>query len=92
MTLHERLLLLRAIKSGKHPRYNPADVCGIEPAEVHRLYPAARAAVDARAVELYNKLIHDDLRADRDAWRGQAQRLARRVLHRRWWWSRTDAT
>jgi hypothetical protein len=30
--------------------------------------------------------------ASRDAWREQAQRLAQRVLDRRWWWSRTDAT
>jgi hypothetical protein len=30
--------------------------------------------------------------ASRDAWREQAQRLARRVLHRHWWWSRTNAT
>ena len=79
MTLH-RLLLLRAIKGGKVPDTNDQIV---EPAEVHRIYPAASAAVDARVIELY-KLI-DDLRADRDAWREQAQHLARRP----WWWSRS---
>jgi hypothetical protein len=83
MTLHRRLLLLRAIKGRNIPDTNDQIV---EPAEVHRIYPAASAAVDARAVELY-KLI-DDLRADRDAWREQAQYLARRAR----WWSRTNAT
>jgi hypothetical protein len=33
--------------------------------------------------ELYKVI--DELRADRDAWREQAQRLARREPQRRWW-------
>jgi hypothetical protein len=71
MTLHERLLLLRAINSRNIPNANDQ-------------IPAASAAVDARAVELY-KLI---ARADRGAWqREQALRLARRVLE-----SRTSTT
>jgi hypothetical protein len=63
MTLHERLMLLRAIQ-------------GESIADTNDPYPAATAAVDARAVELY-KLI-DDLRADL------------REPHRRWWRSRED--
>jgi hypothetical protein len=51
MTLHERLLLLRAIR-------------GI--LDTNDQIPAASAAVDARAVELY-KLI-DDLRASSRRW------------------------
>ena len=77
MTLHERLLLLRAIKGGKVPDTNDQIV---EPAEVHRIYPAASAAVDGWAAELHNLI----MRADRGAWqREQALRLARQVLHRR---------
>ena len=53
MTLHERLLLLRAIQGGNIPDTNDQ-------------IPAASAAVDARAVELY-KLI-DDLRAPSQRW------------------------
>jgi hypothetical protein len=73
MTLHDRLMLLRAIQ-------------GENIADTNDPYPAATAAVDARTVELY-KLI-DELRADRDAWREQAQYLARRAR----WWSRTSVT
>jgi hypothetical protein len=83
MTLHRRLLLLHAIK-GRNIRDTNDQV--VEPAAVHHLYPAASAAVDARTVELY-KLI-DDLRADRDGWREQAQYLARRARR----WSRTNTT
>jgi hypothetical protein len=45
MTLHERLMLLRAIQGESNPDTNDP-------------YPAASAAVDARVVELY-KLIED---------------------------------
>jgi hypothetical protein len=48
MTLHERLLLLRAIKQGGIPDTNHQTILD---------YPAARAAVDARAVELYNLIV-----------------------------------
>jgi hypothetical protein len=47
MTLHERLLLLRAINSRNIPNANDRT-------------PAASAAVDARAIELYKMI--DDLR------------------------------
>jgi hypothetical protein len=141
MTLHERLLLLRAIQQGGIPDANHQTILD---------YPAVRAAVDARAVELYDLialagvnlalelklenalrrrfpghsigtygrlprwidelgLMGRDVRfqverlwhgiacsfaagASRDAWREQAQRLARQVLHLRWWRSRTNAT
>jgi hypothetical protein len=56
MTLQERLLLLRAIQGGNIPDTNDQIV----------EYPAASAAVDARAIELY-KLI-DDLRAPHRRW------------------------
>jgi hypothetical protein len=87
MPLHKPLLLLRAIKGGKN-----SDTRGqvVEPAEVHRIYPVATAAADARVAELY-KLV-DDLRTDRDAWREQAQRLALRAPRRRWWWLGASAT
>ena len=48
MTLHERLLLLRAIQQGGIPDTNHQTILD---------YPAARAAVDARAVELYNLIV-----------------------------------
>jgi hypothetical protein len=134
MTLHMRLRLLHAINSGNIPDTNDQ-------------IPAASAAVDARAVELYDLirvkvalelelenalrrqfpghsvgtygrlarwidelgLMGADVRfqverlrrgivcwfaagPSRDAWREQAQHLARRVLHRHWWRSRTNAT
>jgi hypothetical protein len=87
MLLHKPLQLLRAIKGGN--RSDTKDQV-VEPAEVHRIYPVATAAVDARLADLY-KLV-DDLRADRDAWREHAQRLALRVPpSRHWWWSRASA-
>jgi len=87
MPLHKPLLLLRAIRGG-----NTADAKDqvVEPAEVHHLYPVATAAGDARMAELYKMI--DDLRADRDAWREQAQRLALRPPARRRWWSWVNAT
>jgi hypothetical protein len=55
--------------------------------EVQHIYPAP---ADARFAELYKQI--EDLRADRDAWREQAQRLALRALNpRRWWWSQANA-
>jgi hypothetical protein len=58
-------------------------------AEVHRIYPTANTTPDWRLAELL-KLVEelradrDDLRTDRDAWRG----IALRERSRRWWWSR----
>ena len=76
MQLHNPLLALRAIRSGQVS--DTKNQAAVEPdAERHHIYPIATTAADARMAELY-KLV-DDLRADRDAWRDQAQRLAVRV-------------
>src|SRR5262245_16638509 len=53
---------------------------------VQHIYPAP---ADTRFAELYKQI--EDLRADRDAWREQAQRLALPAPRRRWWWSRANA-
>jgi hypothetical protein len=68
---------LRAITGGKLPAKEP-----VETAEVHRIYPVANTTADPRLVELL-KLV-EELRTDRDAWRG----IALRERGRRWWWSR----
>jgi len=65
MPLHNSLLALRAIKG---------EQVSIEPPEVHYIRSLAPALDVA---ELYKQL--DELRADRDAWKSQAQRLALRV-------------
>jgi hypothetical protein len=54
MTLHDRLMLLRAIQ-------------GENIADTNDPYPAATASVDARAVELY-KLIEDLHRGSSRRW------------------------
>ena len=68
---------LRAITGGKISDGND---------QADRVYPIATAATDAVVTELYKVI--DELRADREAWREQAQRLAQREPQRRWWWSR----
>jgi hypothetical protein len=76
---------LRAITGGKPSAKEPTDQPPAEvgeTAEVHRIYPGANTAADPRLVELL-KLV-EDLRIDRDAWRG----IALRERSRRWWWSR----
>ena len=85
MPLHNPLLLLRAITGGKAS--DTTEQAG-EPASVHQLYPITTAAADARFAELYKQI--DDLRADRDAWREQTQRLALPPPPRRRWWSRAS--
>jgi hypothetical protein len=65
---------LRAITGGKISEGND---------QADRVYPIATAAADAVVTELYKVI--DELRADRDAWREQAQRLAQREPQRRWW-------
>ena len=81
---------LRAITGGKPaakepvqtaPDQEPAEVAQ-QVAEVHRIYPVANTAADPRLIELL-KLV-EELRTDRDAWRG----IALRERGRRWWWSR----
>ena len=55
-----------------------------EPSEtVDRVYPIATAVADGIVTQLYKVI--DELRADRDAWREQAQRLAQRPPQWRWW-------
>ena len=85
---------LRAITGGKLSAKGSAEVetaADQEPvntAEVHRIYPVANTAADPRLIELL-KLVEElrtereDLRIDRDAWRG----LALQARRRRWWWS-----
>ena len=72
---------LRAITGGKLPAKERAQE-PVETAEVHPIYPVANTAADPRLVELL-KLV-EELRTDRDAWRG----IALRERGRRWWWSR----
>jgi hypothetical protein len=85
---------LRAITGGKKEpaektagQERPTDQDPTETAEVHRIYPVANTAADPRLIELL-KLVEElradreDLRIDRDAWRG----IALRERSRRWWW------
>jgi hypothetical protein len=66
---------LRAITGGK-----VSDKKDDEPSEkVDRVYPIATTVADGIVTQLYKVI--DELRADRDAWREQAQRLA----PQRWW-------
>jgi hypothetical protein len=78
---------LRAITGGKLSAKEPAEVSQepVETAEVHHIYPVANTTADPRLVELL-KLV-EELRTDRDAWRG----IALRERGRRWWWSRRAA-
>jgi hypothetical protein len=90
---------LRAITGGKLSAKGPAektletatDQEPVKTAEVHRIYPVAPAE-DPRLVELL-KLVEElradreDLRRDRDAWRGLAIQA-----RRGWWWSRRAST
>jgi hypothetical protein len=85
---------LRAITGGKPKEpvdQQPAEVgeTPAETAEVHRIYPVANTAADPRLIELLKfveelRADREDLRIDRDAWRG----IALRERSRRWWWSR----
>jgi hypothetical protein len=85
---------LRAIRGGKLSAKEPVETAPdqekpVETAEVHRIYPVGNTGADPRLVELL-KLVEElrahleDLRTDRDAWRG----LALQAHRRRWWWSR----
>jgi hypothetical protein len=100
----------RAIKSGQLSATRNADgTVAIDPAELSRLYPETPANGSGNvslkpngtgsdtALERENALLREtiaDLRADRDAWRAQAERLLltssiRSELpaqRRRWWW------
>jgi DNA-binding MurR/RpiR family transcriptional regulator len=83
-----RSTILRAIKSGRISGARDAQgAWTVEPVELHRVFPPAsaepravpqHAQPDAQADALVAELrgVISDLRADRDAWREQAQRLA----------------
>jgi hypothetical protein len=106
--------VFRAIKGGKvSATRNEHDKWLIEPAELHRIYPAAaagnekikRASNDAQQADLAEanqraalaelevslvRATTEDVRHDRDSWRGQAQRLAlpapANARSKLWWW------
>jgi hypothetical protein len=93
MPLHKPLLQfsrnkIRALRAITGEKVSETKEEFVAPAELHRVYPVATIATDAMVAELYKVI--DDLRADRDAWREQAQRIALRAPQRRWWWSRAS--
>jgi hypothetical protein len=79
-----RSTILRAIKSGKISGQRDASgAWSVEPVELHRVFPPAEAMpkalpqdaqADALVAELRAQLA--DMRAQRDAWQGIAERLA----------------
>ncbi len=79
-----RSTILRAIKSGKiSGARDETGVWSVEPVELHRVFPPASAPpkaapqdaqTDALVAELRAQLA--DMRAQRDAWQGIAERLA----------------
>jgi hypothetical protein len=83
-----RSTILRAIKRGAISGVRgERGAWSVEPIELHRVFPPATAGakampqhtyVDALIAELRVQIA--DMRQERDAWRGVAERLARRVL------------
>jgi excisionase family DNA binding protein len=79
-----RSTILRAIKSGKiSGARDEAGAWAVEPVELHRVFPPASAApkvvpqddqTDALIAELRAQLA--EMRSQRDAWQGIAERLA----------------
>ena len=79
-----RSTILRAIKSGKISGARDENgAWSVEPVELHRVFPPASATpepvhqdaqTDALVAELRAQLA--DMRAQRDAWQGMAERLA----------------
>jgi excisionase family DNA binding protein len=79
-----RSTILRAIKSGKiSGARDETGTWSVEPVELHRMFPAATAPpkatpqdaqTDALVAELRAQLA--DMRSQRDAWQGIAERLA----------------
>ena len=97
-----RTTILRAIKSGKVSGTKHEDGSWtVEPVELHRVFPAAQAMPnamlqvaqpDALVAELRAQLA--DMRAQRDAWQQQAERLAlpAKATSESWWqWLRSTA-
>ena len=99
-----RSTLLRAIKSGRiSGARDEAGAWSVEPAELHRVFPPASATpratpqdaqIDALVTELRAQLA--EMRSQRDAWQGIAERLAlsapkpepKPVEAKRPWWRR----
>lgn len=97
-----RSTILRAIKSGRiSGTRDDLGVWHVEPVEVHRVFPPAEAMLrpapqlaqaDALVADLRAALA--DMRSQRDAWQGIAERLALAApkpgLARPWWrWLRS---
>jgi excisionase family DNA binding protein len=91
--------ILRAVRSGKiSATRTELGTWSIDAAELHRVYPAVRTqqngqrdAIDETPALIIATLQQTiaDLRADRDAWRDQAQRLALPDgRERQGWWRR----
>jgi|SRR6516164_9871221 hypothetical protein len=97
----------RAVRSGRiSGTRDEAGVWHVEAVELHRVFPPAAsnrkstadlptavpqdAATDALVLEL--RAVIADLRANRDHWREQAQRLALPAPPRRPWWRWMRAT
>jgi hypothetical protein len=98
--------VLRSIKSGKiSATRTEQGNWSIDPAEFHRVYPVRSSQPNGNGAVPLDAIADEtttlvaslretiaDLRADRDAWREQAQRLALpdRREHQSWWrWLRT---
>jgi hypothetical protein len=94
-------LIFRAIKSGKLPgRKDDQGAWTVEPAELHRLYPAVAAQNDgtstlaewrARARLAEQQLAAaqaalEDMRAQRDKWAAVAERLSTPAEPTKRWW------
>lgn len=83
-----RSTILRAIKRGAISGVrDESGAWSVEPVELHRVFPPAAAVpeetqqdvhIDRAVAELHAQLT--EMRQQRDAWRGVAERLARRVL------------
>jgi excisionase family DNA binding protein len=103
----DKSTIRRAVRSGRiSGTRDEAGVWHVEPVELHRVFPPiaapaadttampaaapADAAVNNLVAEL--KLVVEDLRRDRDAWREQAQRLALPPPRRAPWWRWMRAT
>lgn len=99
----DKSTIRRAVRSGRiSGTRNDLGVWHVEPCELHRVFPpavhsdgdattaprdeVASAAADALVAELRRAL--DDLRNDRDHWRGMAERLALPGPLRWWPWRR----
>ena len=99
-----RSTILRAIKRGAISGSRGNDgAWSVEPVELHRVFPPVAASAEPKATPQdaqADALVADlraqlaDMRSQRDAWQGVAERLALGApapvdKPRRWWWSRS---